>query len=526
MKLEDVTAEIRPRVPWESIDLGCALARRHWLAVMKAWSMTVLPLWLLMAALLHNHPVLMFLAVWWLKPIYDRVPLLVVSRALFGAVPPMREVLRGWPKLMTRRLGFTLFLGRFSPARSLSLPVAELEGLRRGAYRQRVELLERNGGEGATMATLAGIILEGVASISIVLLVFMMVPSHVSTHWWNGLADFFNYFDGTDIPSGFFWMMVVVQMLAITLMEPFYVSAGFALYINSRTLTEGWDIELAFKRMSTRLAGAAKNTIPIFVALLAIVSFLPNQATAESTTPPSHSQLTVEPLTEKKDVQAFERSIDEITQDPDFEVHYRIEQVPKKSSDGEPSSFFRWLSEFLGHLGGSGAISMMGVLSIVLFWTAVLAVVAGIIYLIYKNRHVFGVITVSATGRKGRLMTHELMGMDIRPESLPDDVANAARSAWQDGNCHLALSLLYRGSIAWLIHRAALPIEEGDTEGDCLLHVKSLSDARKGEYFAELTEVWIATAYGKKVPDDQSILTLCESWPFQESGKKLERKPS
>ena len=158
MRLEDVTAEIRPRVPWESIDLGCALARRHMGSIWKAWAVTIVPLWILLAVLLRNHPVWFIVCTWWLKPIYDRVPMLVVSRALFGDVPGTKEVLRALPRLLVRRLWFALVVGRFSPARSLSLPVSELEGLRGAAYRQRVSLLERNGGEGATMATLVGLL--------------------------------------------------------------------------------------------------------------------------------------------------------------------------------------------------------------------------------------------------------------------------------------------------------------------------------------------------------------------------------
>lgn len=253
MKLEDVTAEIRPRVPWESIDLGCALARRHIGAIWKAWLVTIVPLWILLAVLLWNHPFWFIVCTWWLKPVYDRVPLMVVSRALFGEVPSVREVIRAWPRLMVRRLWFALVVGRFSPARCLSLPVSELEGLRGAAYRQRVSLLERNGGEGATSATLAGLILECVSALGMVMLVFMMVPSDVSERWFMEIGEFFSYSDWTEMTNGLLWTAATVRLLSFVLMEPFYVSAGFALYVNSRTLTEGWDIELAFKRLGARL---------------------------------------------------------------------------------------------------------------------------------------------------------------------------------------------------------------------------------------------------------------------------------
>ncbi len=36
--------------------------------------------------------------------------------------------------------------------------------------------------------------------------------------------------------------------LAVLLIEPFYVAAGFAMYLNRRAELEAWDIEQEFKR--------------------------------------------------------------------------------------------------------------------------------------------------------------------------------------------------------------------------------------------------------------------------------------
>ncbi|MGB0776350.1 MAG: hypothetical protein ACPGUY_10920 [Akkermansiaceae bacterium] len=259
MQLEDVTAEIRPRAPWESIDLGCVLAGKHIGQVWRAWFLTVVPLWILLAVIMRNHPVWFIIVVWWLKPLYARVPLLVLSRALFGALPSLWEVVKAWPKMLVRRLFFTLVTGRFSPARCLSMPVSELEGLRKGSYRQRVALLERNGGEGAVMATFVGLMLQLLVCFSLVAFVWVMMPAHVTSQWWQELSSWLEYSEFSEMSLGIFWSVAVVWMLGITVMEPFYVGAGFALYINSRTLTEGWDIELAFKRLGARLESLRKG---------------------------------------------------------------------------------------------------------------------------------------------------------------------------------------------------------------------------------------------------------------------------
>ena len=58
--------------------------------------------------------------------------------------------------------------------------------------------------------------------------------------------------------------------------------------------------------------------------------------------------------------------------------------------------------------------------------------------------------------------------LDIRPESLPDDIGAAARALWDRGEHRAALALLYRGLLSRLAHVHRLPIRDSSTEGDCL----------------------------------------------------------
>ena len=43
MRLEDVTAEIRPRSEWEAVDLGLAMVRRDGSRLLACWLVTALP---------------------------------------------------------------------------------------------------------------------------------------------------------------------------------------------------------------------------------------------------------------------------------------------------------------------------------------------------------------------------------------------------------------------------------------------------------------------------------------------------
>lgn len=165
MRLEDVTAEIRPRGRWESIDLGCALVRENFGKVMLSWLVTVVPLWFVIICAYQlwpwpeGRPWLALLTCWWLLPVCDRVPLFVISRALFGEDVRLREVFKAFPRMLFKRSIRVLTIERFSPGRGLAQPVLELEGLKGTAYRSRVNLLARNGGEGATQAILISLVL-------------------------------------------------------------------------------------------------------------------------------------------------------------------------------------------------------------------------------------------------------------------------------------------------------------------------------------------------------------------------------
>lgn len=514
MRLEDVTAEIRPRVSWESIDLGCALARQHIRVIWKSWLVTVVPLWGVLVILLRDHPWWFLFCLWLLKPLYDRVVLFVVSRGLFGAVPSVLEVLRSWPRLIWQGWWLHLLIRRFSPSRSFALPISELEGLKGGGYRKRLNLLSLNGGEGASTATLAGMILELAAFVGILLFVFSMVPGEVSGRWQDGLVELFSHDDASQFSESLLWVIAAAWMLAMTFMEPFYVSAGFALYVNSRTLTEGWDIELAFKRLGARvsaLKGGGKHTSLLLLlgVLMSGGGLLTEGAQAESGVfeDAAEVELAVEDLSEL--TTESEVDIERLIESDDFTIHTKVEKVRVDKSRKRRD----WALPF-----------SMSIFSHVIFFAILTAAIVGLGYVLYRNWHLFGGAGGHGVAERRGLKAREVMGMDVTLESLPADVVASARAAWQEGNHQLALSYLYRGAIGWFVNHEDLGIEEGDTEGDCLRRVGGMSDqtaAGQGQvmYFETLTKVWVRVAYGKNVPDDAVMEQLCDEWPFGQYGR-------
>lgn len=99
--------------------------------------------------------------------------------------------------------------------------------------------------------------------------------------------------------------------------------------------------------------------------------------------------------------------------------------------------------------------------------------------------------------------------LDIRPESLPDQIGATARDLWLRGEHHAALSLLYRGALSRLVHDHAVPIRAASTEGECVqLAARSLSPDRSA-FVAQLVSAWQLTVYGARMPDSASVLALC-----------------
>lgn len=102
--------------------------------------------------------------------------------------------------------------------------------------------------------------------------------------------------------------------------------------------------------------------------------------------------------------------------------------------------------------------------------------------------------------------------LDIRPESLPDDIGAAAWSAWERGDQRAALSLLYRGLLSRLVHVYAAPIRSSSTEGDCLVLARARLPTQSGEFAGRLIDVWQRAVYGAQPARADDVRTLCEAF--------------
>jgi hypothetical protein len=105
--------------------------------------------------------------------------------------------------------------------------------------------------------------------------------------------------------------------------------------------------------------------------------------------------------------------------------------------------------------------------------------------------------------------TH-VQDLDIRPESLPEDVGMAARALWDRGEHRASLALLYRGMLSRLAHVHGVPIRDSSTEGDCLSLAANHLSQRPCEYASRLIGVWQEFVYGGEHTEPSTVYVLCD----------------
>ena len=102
--------------------------------------------------------------------------------------------------------------------------------------------------------------------------------------------------------------------------------------------------------------------------------------------------------------------------------------------------------------------------------------------------------------------------LDIRPESLPEDVGAAARVLWDHGEHRASLALLYRGMLSRLAHVHRIPIRDSTTEGDCLALSATHLTPGGSEYASSLVRVWQRFVYGGRDTQAATVYVLCDGF--------------
>lgn len=240
---------LRPRSQSEAMDLGFHLARANWPGLAVLTTLLLVPGMVLASLLFLWRPPLALLGLWWFKPVIDRAMLHWLAADLTGRPSGLLRTLAEWRQWFGHGLVGSLLFGRFHPARSAVLPIAQLERLSGPTRRRRSRALGHgNQGSGTGLSLIAGMF-EGALLVALMVCLAWLLPEGLRHN-----IDPEVWFEGGGATAAFWALLAACYALVIILIEPFYVGGGFGIYLNQRCRLECWDLEPPLRAITRHYA--------------------------------------------------------------------------------------------------------------------------------------------------------------------------------------------------------------------------------------------------------------------------------
>ncbi len=511
MNLNEIQANIRLRSPWEAVDLGFAMVQAWWRAIYIPLAILTFGIGIPLFFIVPEDKLwIAGIVFWWLKPLFDRLVLHIISHKLFNEELTSWQALKALPSLIWNTGFFqTMTFRRFSLSRGFNLPLWQLEQLRGKTRADRQSVLHIAAHSQAIWLTIGLWCIELILNLSLFVLLFLFLPENIQSDFFRNLfGNKGDYVIWLDILNYSFYIVIV------TAVHPFYVAANFALYINRRTQLEAWDIELDFRKLASRLHQTSKNIIPVLFAVFFSISLLltpsPSYAENSKTTAEKTDNIT-EYLNE--DRLSADKSKDVIkkvmlTENlDDKEITHRWikkDKEKKKKKKKLNSDFWDKVKNFL-----EPTAKVFGFIIEFGLW---LLVAFGILLLIYFRERWIHLFQGKRKIKEEYQSPDVMFGMDVRPESLPENIIDEARKLWQSEQHREALSLLYRGALIRLINQEKVKLQNSHTEGDVLKHASLKLNDKKQTYLKSLTIQWQLIAYAHRLPNETKMQELFSHW--------------
>lgn len=545
MKLEQMTARISPRTAWQAIDLGFHAWRSWWKALITIWlSVSLLPaIIFLLVGYPHNLLWSVFL-IWWLKPIWEKPLLAYCAHRLFDPDTTVKSVLTTFVKTIHKDLFATLVLRRLDLSRSVHMAISQLEKLRGSDYRQRVRDLGVGGSTHGGTLTVVTFMLEQWLSVAFLYTLMMLWPNQ------QDLNVIFNILNDENIGFVFdnflllivlaivsplfcvLWLLAEVNAIPMFMLafftwylctcvfQPIYSSCGFSAYINRRTWLEAWDLQIGLRHLGERRKQARHQALPlaILIGCLAAFAITPDTALANDN---SHAQQqAIELLSDKRMTPTEQRSGLRF-KDLDW---FDEADEPEEEDNDEKSwfeKFLEWLEQYLPEADENEETSSDLLKYIdtpaeflrLILWLLVLTL---ILWIVWRYRDLIQQVISNQRPKKKRPIV-SLAGMDIRKESLPDDIAGSAQQLLDADDQRGALALLYRGTLSTLVeHHHTVDLMPGNTEYECLkAFEKQLPNHSQVVFLKSLTSAWINCAWGHRPVSYEHAAQLITNWKQQ-----------
>lgn len=527
MNLANLTIEPKHRSDWSAIDLGFLLARENYWILLMAWMLPSLPLFLVLLLLPKEYLFWVSIVIWWLKPFWDRLPLAIAGKLLFGEKVEFVDLKKELFTVLKPSFLSWLTYRRFSPERSYVLPVLVLEKLSGKAFSKRVTNLHYGVGSGPLWLTTVCMHFEMILVFGFYAFAILLIPSEVEVDYWQMIDQQEAYA---------VYLNSIASYIGMMLIAPFYICAGFMLYINQRVFLEGWDIELHFRTMAEKYKKgravfntASKLSVFLCCTFLALQALVVDKAVAEVIQVDDLLSQKVKVVQEPIEVLNAEQAktlISEVKAGEDFSskktvTSFRLVNA-KDDAEEEKDTERSWLIKFLEWVfeGGFGAsdkegetVSLVAMVVEVMLWALAITLLIYVLSLSVKwlrqlNPEAF-------TSKEKHTVPEVMFGLDLTEELSENAVAVKAQQFLTEKRYREALAVVYAALLQRLIKDYHFELKEGFTEKECeALVVNSNQEQHEllKPFVSFLTLHWLKLAYAHQPLADNVGEKIISDW--------------
>jgi len=258
-----------------------------------------------------------------------------------------------------------------------------------------------------------------------------------------------------------------------------------------------------------------RNINIVFLFMFLYLHVMVNPAYAKDTETVKSVNARPELSQQRKDINESEGVINEIISKQPF-VNVQEETVwdfvEKNLQEDDPIDVppdVTWLTDLIAFI------------SMIIEAALWLAPLLAIFYLYHYRAYWLRLIKRESISEDELLLPETLFGLDVKRDSLPDDIEATARKFWENNQPREAISLLYRGAIVALFQRYRFKLPSGATEQDCIRSIENQHTVdnrntdnidQRIERFKAITTTWIAVAYAHRMPEDAAFYSICDRW--------------
>lgn len=508
MELDKVAAVMRPRKGVQAAELGFLLGRRFWGRIILSWLILALPL------LLVSHFIIFYifrsllgiiLVGWWLKPLFDRITLHIISRGFFGDVPTVNETVEAvtsqWWSVEALA---DMTLRRFQALRSVVMPVRVLEGLSGKQRKERIrgflDFSAHLQGYGLLAFFLS---FKTALYISILVGAGLLIPEHSLFLWLE--RGFKLAHRSSSWPAG---IVVSFATIGVTLfLEPFFAAGGFGIYIQRRIEREGWDLELRFRRLARQIQEGLKRGSVWLLIGFSCFFIRPGSTFAEDMDGVAQGEVEGEVQRLKAPVKRELIPVDDpnaelgkIVSEPPFggtKVEKRWK--PKDKKPRSPSPLLALITKWM-----PAVASVLRILIVAAFIGLGLWAVWWVMKYLARQQGAYA-------GEAGRpRWQQEILEQVGAVEGVEGDIIEVALKSWRSGEQRRALAILLWTSLLRFEDEERFRFALGWTASHCAHQVRNKGP--KGEIIAELARAFDQLAWAKIEITEEQFERLLKGW--------------